>query len=160
MMTNKRKKFFFIAFSFVNILLYYTAFAYFDNITDALARYNLPVGFLSFLKLFIVFILGFMIGFLISISMKAVAGTNYFDIKVFLMAGCIPALALILYSTGAVNLMVTRFFNSNLTISELVFYFFSRDTIWVIWLGISAGASVRLTFISQPKKRFKHQIVD
>lgn len=160
MVLNKKKKFFLIAFSFVNILLYYTAFAYFDNITDALAVYNLPAGFLNFLRLFIVFILGFMIGFLISISMKAVTGTNYFDIKVFLIAGCIPALALILYSTGAVNLMVNRFFNSSLTISELVFYFFSRDTIWAIWLGISAGASVRLSFISQPKKRFKHQIID
>ena len=160
MVLNKKKKFFLIAFSFINILLYYTAFAYFDNITDVLAVYNLQAGFLNFLRLFIVFILGFMIGFLISISRKAAASTNYFDIKVFLIAGCIPALALILYSTGAVNLMVTRFFNSNLTISELVFYFFSRDTIWAIWLGISAGASVRLSFISQPKKRFKHQIID
>jgi hypothetical protein len=160
MMLNKKKKFFLIAFSFVNILLYYTAFAYFDNITDALVVYNLPAGFLSFLRLFIIFILGFMIGFLISISRKAAASTNYFDIKVFLIAGCIPALALILYSSGAINLAVNRFFNSNLTISELVFYFFSRDTIWAIWLGISAGASVRLTFISQPKKRFKHQIID
>ncbi len=159
-MINKKKKFFLIAFSFVNIILYYTAFAYFDNIMDALAIYNLPSGFSSFLRLFIVFILGFVIGFLIAISAKVMVSTNYFDIKVFLIAGCIPALALILYSTGAVNLIVTRFFNSNLTISELVFYFFSRDTIWAIWLGISAGASVRLTFISQPKKRFKHQFID
>jgi len=159
-MINKKKKFFLIAFSFVNIILYYTAFAYFDNIMDALAIYNLPSGFSSFLRLFIVFILGFVIGFLIAISAKVMVSTNYFDIKVFLIAGCIPALALILYSTGAVNLIVTRFFNSNLTISELVFYFFSRDTIWAIWLGISAGASVRLTFIPQPKKRFKHQFID
>jgi|SRR4030042_1408250 hypothetical protein len=100
-----------------------------------------------------------MIGFLIAISMKAVVNTNYFDIRVFLTVGCIPALALILYNTGAVNLVVTRFFNSNLTVSELVFYFFSRDTIWAIWLGISAGASVRLRF-TYPKKRFKHQIID
>ena len=160
MMINKKKKFFLIAFSFVNIILYYTAFAYFDNITDALVIYNLPSGFLNFLRLFIVFILGFVIGFLIAISTKVMVSTNYFDIKVFLIAGCIPALALILYSTGAINLVVNRFFNSNLTISELVFYFFSRDTIWAIWLGISAGASVRLTFILQPKKRFKHQFID
>ena len=160
MMINKKKKFFLIAFSFVNIILYYTAFAYFDNIMDALAIYNLSAGFLSFLRLSIVFILGFVIGFLIAISTKVMVSTNYFDIKVFLIAGCIPALALILYNTGAVNLLVTRLFNSDLTISELVFYFFSRDTIWAIWLGISAGASVRLTFISQPKKRFKHQFID
>ncbi|MFZ3387149.1 MAG: hypothetical protein WA120_08240 [Candidatus Hydromicrobium sp.] len=159
MMSNKKMRFFLIAASFVNIILYYTAFAYFDNIMDALAVYNLPVSFLNFLRLFIVFILGFMIGFLIAISMKSVVNINYFDIRVFLIAGCIPALALILYNTGAVNLVVTKFFNSNLTVSELVFYFFSRDIIWAIWLGISAGASVRLKFKSSGKK-FKHQILD
>jgi hypothetical protein len=145
--------------SFINIILYYTAFAYFDNIMAALAGYNLPVGFLNFLRFFIVFILGFMIGFLIAVSTKSRVNMNYFDIRVFLIVGCIPALALILYNTGAVNLVVTRFFNSNLTVSELVFYFFSRDIIWAIWLGISAGASVRLKFKSSGKK-FKHQILD
>ncbi len=159
MISKKKIRFFLIVFSLVNIILYYTAFAYFDNIMDALAGYNLPAGFLNFLRLFIVFVLGFMIGFLIAISMRVVVDTNYFDIRVFLIAGCIPALALILYNTGVTNLVVTRFFNSNLTVSELVFYFFSRDTIWAIWLGISVGASVRLKF-TYPKKRFKHQIID
>jgi hypothetical protein len=158
-MSNKKMRFFLIAFSFVNIILYYTAFAYFDNIIDALAVYNLPVSFLNTLRFFIVFILGFMIGFLIVISMKPRVNENYFDIRVFLIVGCIPALALILYNTGAVNLIVTKFFDSNLTVSELVFYFFSRDIIWTIWLGISIGASIRLRF--EPlKKRFKHQVID
>ena len=159
MIINRKMKFFLIAASFVNIILYYTAFAYFDNIIDALAVYNLSVSFLNFLRLFIVFILGFMIGFLIAISMKSVVNINYFDIRVFLIAGFIPAMALIFYNTGAVNLVVTKFFNSNLKVSELVFYFFSRDIIWTIWLGISAGASVRLKFKSSGKK-FKHQILD
>jgi len=145
--------------SFINIILYYTAFAYFDNIMAALAGYNLPVGFLNFLRFFIVFILGFMIGFLIAVSTKSRVNMNYFDIRVFLIVGCIPALALILYNTGAVNLVVTKFFNSNSTISELVFYFFSRETVWALWLGISIGASVRLRFRSL-KKRFKHQVID
>ncbi|MBE3092173.1 MAG: hypothetical protein IMZ51_00730 [Chloroflexi bacterium] len=145
--------------SFINIILYYTAFAYFDNIMTALAGYNLPVGFLNFLRFFIVFILGFMIGFLIAVSTKSRVNMNYFDIRVFLIVGCIPALALILYNTGAVNLVVTKFFNSNSTISELVFYFFSRETVWALWLGISIGASVRLRFGSL-KKRFKHQVID
>ena len=150
---------FFIAASFINIILYYIAFAFFDNITAALAGYNLPVVFLNFLRFFIVFILGFMIGFLIAVSTKSGVNMNYFDTRVFLIVGCIPALALILYNTGAVNLIVNKFFNSNLTVSELVFYFFSRETVWAIWLGISIGASVRLRFRSI-KKRFKHQVID
>ncbi len=152
-------RFFLIIFSFVNIILYYTAFAYFDNITTALANYNLSIGFLSFLKFIIIFILGFMIGFLIVMSMKLRENKNYFNIKTFLIAGCIPAVALILYKTGIVNLVVTRLFNSNLTVSELAFYFFSRETVWTIWLGISIGVSVRLKFKSSDRK-FKHQILD
>lgn len=152
-------RFFLIAFSFVNIILYYTAFAYFDNIISALASYNLPVGFLNFLRFFIVFVLGFMIGFLIAISMKPKVNMNFFDLRVFLMVGFIPSLALILSNTGMVNLVVTKFFNSNLTVSELAYYFFSRNTVWTLWLGISMGASIRLRF-EPMKKRFKHQIIE
>ena len=147
-----------MAFSFINIILYYTAFAYFDNILSALADYSLPAGFLSFLRLFIVFVLGFMIGLLIIISMKPSPRMNFFDLKTFLIVGFIPALGLILSSTGAVNLMVTRIFNSNPTVSDLAYYFFSNNTIWALWLGISIGSSVRLRF-KLKGKRFKHQVI-
>jgi hypothetical protein len=146
-------------FSFVNIVLYYTAYAYFDNITTALAVYNLPAGFVNFLRFFVVLILGFMVGFLIIISMRQDWSRNYFDIKVFLSVGFIPAIALLLYKTGFVNIAVSRLFNSNMTVSELAFYFFSRETIWAMWLGIAIGASVRLRFKSSPRK-FKHQVMD
>jgi len=146
-------------FSFVNIVLYYTAYAYFDNITTALAVYNLPAGFINFLRFFVVLILGFMVGFLIIISMRQDWSRNYFDIKVFLSVGFIPAIALLLYKTGFVNISVSRLFNSNMTVSELAFYFFSRETIWAMWLGIAIGASVRLRFKSSPRK-FKHQVMD
>ena len=59
-----KMRFILIITSFVNIFLYYTAYAYFDNILIALARYELSVGFLTFLKYFIIFVLGFLIGFL------------------------------------------------------------------------------------------------
>lgn len=144
-------------FSFINIILYYAAYAYFDNIISALAHYNLSTPFLDFLRFIIVFILGFMIGLLIIINMKPEVSMNYFDIRTFLIAGSIPAVALILYKSGLVNLAVDRLFNSNLTVSELAFYFFSRETVWAIWLGFAAGASVRLGFKTRGKK-FKHQV--
>jgi hypothetical protein len=145
-------------FSFLNIILYYTAFAYYDNILNAFAGYNLPASLLIFLKYFIIFVVGFMVGLLIILSMKPKAKMNYFDLKVFLIVGVIPALALILSGTGVVNLMVTKLFSSNLTISDLVFYFFSNNYIWSLWLGVSVGSSVRLRFVSKEKK-FKHQVI-
>jgi hypothetical protein len=149
---------FLTVFSLINIILYYTAFAYFDNILNAFAGYSLPASLLIFLKYFIIFIVGFMIGLLIILSMKPKAKMNYFDLKVFLIVGFIPALALILNGTGAVNIMVTKFFGSNLTVSDLVYYFFSNNYIWSLWLGVSVGSSIRLRFISKDKK-FKHQVI-
>jgi len=152
---------FLIIFNFINLILYYTAFAYFDNIASALVYYNVSAGFLSFLKFIIILILGFMIGLLIAISIKQVKNKNYFDLKTFLIAGSIPAIALIAYKTGLVDAAVSNIFNSSLTISELAFYFFSRETVWAIWLGVSIGASVRLRFgTSDKNKRFKHQVLD
>lgn len=149
---------FLTVFSLVNTILYYTAFAYYDNILNAFTSYNLPVGLLIFLKYFIIFVVGFMIGLLIILCMKPKAKMNYFDLKVFLIVGLIPAFALILNGTGAVNLMVTKLFSSNQTISDLIFYFFSNSYIWSLWLGISVGSSVRLRFVSKDKK-FKHQVI-
>jgi len=146
-------------FSFINIILYYTAFSYFDYILDAFAVYNIPVGLLSFLRYFIVLILGFMIGLLIILSMRYKHKRNHFDYRVFLMAGLLPAVFLILANTGAVNLVVTRFFGSNSTVSDLVYYFFSNNSIWSLWLGISVGVSIRLRF-GQREKKFKHLVND
>lgn len=150
---------FLTVFSLVNTILYYTAFAYFDNILGAFTSYNINPGYLNFLRYFIIFIVGFMIGLLIILTMKPRAKMNYFDLKVFLIVGLVPALALILNSTGVVSLILTRFFSSNLTASDLIYYFFFNNSVWSLWLGVSVGSSVRLRFVSKDKK-FKHQVID
>lgn len=144
---------------FINIFLYYTAYAYFDSILAALAKYQLPVGFLTFLKYFIIFILGFLIGLILILGMRLKVSMNYFDLKVMLLAGLIPALAIILSYSGLVSLLVNNFFSSNETITELYYYFFSRTDIWALWLGIATGGSIRLRLMQQ-KRRYKHQAMD
>ncbi|GEM_PF-542424 len=154
-----KMRLFLIIICFINIFLYYTAYAYFDNILDALAKYQLPVGFLTFIKYFIIFILGFLIGLLIILGMRLKVSMNYFDIKVLLLAGLIPALAIILSYSGFVSFLINNFFNTNETITELYYFFFLRTDIWALWLGIAAGASVRLKLMYQ-KRRYKHQAMD
>jgi hypothetical protein len=144
--------------TFINIFLYYSAFAYFDTILEAFAKFDLPLNFLLFLKYFIVFILGFSIGFLIILGMRLKVKRNYFDIKVLFLVGFIPLTALVISYSGIADLIISRIFNSNTTISELYYYFFSRTDIWSIWLGISIGASIRLKL--HEKKKYKHQIID
>jgi len=153
-----KMRFILIIICFVNILLYYTAYAYFDNILIALARYELSVGFLTFLKYFIVFVLGFLIGFLIILSMKLKVNMNYFDLKGFLMVGLIPVLAIILSYSGLVSFLVNTFFKSNATINELYYYFFSRTDIWSLWLGVATGSSIRLKLLQ--KRKYKHQAIE
>jgi len=160
-----KMRFILIITSFVNIFLYYTAYAYFDNILIALARYELSVGFLTFLKYFIIFVLGFLIGFLIILSMRMRVSMNYFDLKGFLMVGLIPlmvglipVLAIILSYSGLVSFLVNTFFKSNSTINELYYYFFSRTDIWSLWLGVATGSSIRLKLLQ--KRKYKHQAME
>ena len=147
-----------IIISFINIFLYYAAYAYFDNILTILARYELPVGFLTFIKYFIIFVLGFLIGFLIILGMRQKAGKNYFDLKVFLLVGLIPTLAIIFSYSGLISLIVDTIFKSNETINELYYYFFSRTDIWSLWLGIATGSSIRVKMLMG--KKYKHQAVN
>jgi len=153
-----KMRFILIVISFVNIFLYYTAYAYFDNILIALARYELSVGFLTFLKYFIIFVLGFLIGFLIILSMRLRVSMNYFDLKVFLTVGLIPIIAIILSYSGLISFLVNAFFKSNGTINELYYYFFSRTDIWSLWLGVATGSSIRLKLLL--KKKYKHQVME
>jgi len=151
-------RFVLIVISFINILLYYSAYAYYDTILEALARFDLPVSFLSFIKYFIVFILGFLIGLLIILGMRLKVSINYFDIKVLLLVGIIPALALTISYSGLANFLVVSIFKSNATVSELYYYFFSRTDIWAIWLGIATGSSVRLKLLQ--KRKYRHQVIE
>ncbi len=148
-------RFILIAVSFVNIVLYYTAYAYFDNILVALARFELPVGFLTFLKYFIVFILGFLIGFLIILGMKLRVRVNYFDLKALLLVGFIPAAAIIIFYTGIVDFIINKISGPGGAAGELYYYFFSRTDIWSLWLGAAAGSSVRVKLA--PGKKYRHQ---
>jgi len=152
------KRYILIIISFINILLYYSAYAYYDTILDSLAKYDLPLGLLTFLKYFIIFVLGFSIGFLITLGMRLRVSMNYYDIKVLVLVGFIPALAIIISYSGIANLLVNNVFNSNTTISELYFYFFSRTDIWAIWLGIAAGSSIRLKLLQ--KRKYRHEAIE
>lgn len=149
-----KMRFVLIIASFINIFLYYSAYAYFDNILIAIARYEIPVGFLTFLKYFIIFVLGFLIGFLIILAMRLKVSMSYFDLKVLLLVGFIPVLAIIFSYSNLLNIFMS---NAGETTGDLYYYFFSRTDIWAIWLGVATGASVRICF---SRRRYKHQAIE
>ena len=68
-----------------------------------------------------------------------------------------PFFCLVLSQGSITNFIITRFFNSSIYLNELVFYLFSRQTMWSLWLGFAIGSSVRFSFL---RKRHRHMADD
>ena len=83
---------------------------------------------------------------------------NYFDIKVLLLVGLVPALAIIILYSGLADFLVTAIFKSNARVNELYYYFFSRTDVWALWLGVATGSSIRLKLLQ--KRRYKHEVIE
>ena len=145
---------FLIVFSFINALLYFLIYAYYENIIGILCNVDITAGAVSFLKIFILIIMGFLIGLIVSLLIKIQLDKSFFDYRIALIVGIMPFIFLILSQGNVIGFIVTRIFNSDRQISELLFYFLSRQIIWALWLGFAVGASVRVAF----KKKLKHEI--
>jgi hypothetical protein len=145
---------FLIVFSFINALLYFLIYAYYENIIGILGNVDITAGAVSFLKIFILIIMGFLIGLIVSLLIKIQLDKSFFDYRIALIVGILPFIFLILSQGNVIGFIVTRIFNSDRQISELLFYFLSRQIIWALWLGFAVGASVRVAF----KKKLKHEI--
>lgn len=140
--------------SFINTVLYILVYAYYDYVLNLFGTIPLSAGFLSFIKLLVLIIIGFCIGLNVSLLLKLNIGKSYFDLRNFVIIGFIPAICLLLSEGTITNFIITKFFGSDKRLAELVFYLFSRQIIWTLWFGFSIGSSVRISF----KKRLKHEI--
>lgn len=145
---------FLIIFSAANTLLYILVFAYFDYILSVLGATSLSPGLISFLKILFLLVVGACIGFLVSLLAKERPVKTYYDYKLLIIIGIVPFLCLILSEGTITNFIITRFFGSNKRLSELVFYLFSRQVLYAVWLGFAAGISTRFGFSG--KKTYKH----
>jgi len=145
---------FLIIFSFINAFLYFLLYAYYDNIL-ALFGGNVASGFLNFLRLLILVIVSFLIGLIVSLLTRIQAVKSFFDYRIALIVGILPFIFLILSLGNISNSISAGLFGANTTAAELMFYFFSRQVVWAMWLGFALGASVRLVF----KRKLKHEVI-
>ncbi len=143
---------FLIIFSFINAFIYFLLYAYYENILGLFGSINITSGFLSFLKIFILIIVSFLIGLIVALLTRFRIEKSFFDWRIALIVGILPFIFLILSQGSITNYIVVEVFNSNRQISEFVFYFFSRQIVWAMWLGFAIGASVRIAF----KRKIKH----
>jgi len=147
---------FLIIFSAANTILYILVFAYFDYILGILGSTALPPGLISFLKIVFLIAIGACIGFLVSLLSKERPQKTYFNYKLLIIIGIVPFLCLILSEGTITNYIIIRFFGSNKRLTELVFYLFSRQVLYSLWLGIAAGVSTRFGF--DPKRQYRHEL--
>ncbi len=142
---------FLLIISFINTVLYILVYAYYDNILNLFNTVVLPVGLLNFIKLLTLVIVGFCIGLNVSLLLRLNINKSFFDIRTLIVVGFIPAFCLLLSEGTITNFIIAKFFGSNKRLTELVFYLFSRQIIWTLWLGFSIGSSVRINFIRKLK---------
>ena len=146
---------FLLIFSFINAILYILVYSYYDYILGLFGEISISAGFLSFLKILILIIVGFLIGLIAALLLNLKIDRSYYDYKTLIIIGIIPFICLILSEGTITNFFIIKFLNSSRQVSELVFYLLSRQIIWTLWLGFSIGSSIRLSF---KRKISKHEV--
>ncbi|MBE3035971.1 MAG: hypothetical protein IMZ70_02650, partial [Candidatus Atribacteria bacterium] len=137
---------FLIVIAFVNTMLYLLVYAYYENIMGLFGNVNVAGGWLSFLKILDLVIVGFLIGLIVAMLLRLRIEKSFFDYRMLLIVGILPFIFLILSQGQVTNFFITKLFNSNRQISEAAFYFFSSQIIWAMWFGFAIGVSIRLAF--------------
>ena len=145
---------FLVIMSFITAFLYFLIYALYDNILAVFGSFNVAGALSSFLKIFVLVIVSFLIGLIVIMLLKIRYEKSHFDYRFALVVGILPFIFLILSQGAVTNFIIVKFFNSNRQISEFVFYFLSRQIVWAMWLGFALGTSVRLAF----KRRLKHDL--
>ena len=147
-------KVFLIIFSFINAFLYFLLYAYYENILALFGTSGVAGGFLGFLKTAILLVVSFLIGLIVSLLLKMNVSKSFFDLRLAIIVGTIPLFLLILSQPAISNFMLVKIFNSSSRAGDFIFYFLSRQIVWIMWLGFAIGASVRLAF----RKKLKHEV--
>jgi hypothetical protein len=144
---------FLIVFSFVNTIFYLLIYSYFDNILELFGALDISPAILNYIKLLILIIIGFFIGLMVMLMLNLKLGKSSFSFKNLILVGIIPFLFLILSEGTITSFIINNLFGSSKTISELLFYLFSRQIIWSLWLGFAIGTSIRISFSA---REYKH----
>ena len=144
---------FLIIISFINTLFYVLFYAYYDNVLSILGISLGSAVFQNFIKLLFLLIIGFCIGIMVMLLLPLKLNKSYFDIKNLIILGIVPFLLIVFSLEPVTNFIIYRFFSDNESFQELIFYLFSRQILWSVWLGFAIGTSIRFSF---KKRQHRH----
>jgi len=137
---------FLITISFINSIFYFLIYSYFDSIIDIIGPTALSGGLQNFIKIFFLLAAGFCTGIIPMLLLAPGMKRSRLDIKNLLLVGIVPFLLLVFSPGPVTGFIATKVFSNNESVRELLFYLFSRQPLWAVWLGFAAGSSVRVSF--------------
>jgi hypothetical protein len=141
---------FLITVSFVNSLLYFAIYAYFDTIMGIIGPTALSAGLQSFLKVLILAAAGFCTGLIPMLMLAPGMKRSRVDIKNLILLGIVPFMLLMISPGPVSGFIIKNIFSGNESIRELLLYLISRQSLWSVWLGFALGTSVRISFRKMP----------
>lgn len=143
---------FLIIIAYINSLLYFAVYVYFDTILEFIGPTLLSGGLQSLVKILVLVIAGFCIGLIPMLLLSPGMRRNRIDIKNLILVGIIPFILLILSPGPVIDLIAGKVFSGNEKISELLFYLLSRQSVWSVWFGFAIGTSARISL-----RKVKHR---
>jgi len=143
---------FLIVFSFINTIFYILIYSYFDNILNIFGGGPSSTA-VNYIRLAVLLIAGFCIGVNVMLILRLKIKRSVFSVKNLLIIGIIPFIFLILSEGSITGFIINKYFNASGELNEIVFYLFSRQAIWSLWLGFAIGSSIRFSFA---ERKYKH----
>lgn len=125
----------------ITALVFIAIYSFFEPMLGLLE--NVQLSDLAFFLVRASFLVaaGFCIGTLGKLMFRWEGMRTSFNAKTFLTMGLIPLLLLIFSQGTLMQYLVNLFFGNSRDISELLFYLFSQQAIWALWVGFSLGCS-------------------
>jgi hypothetical protein len=143
---------FLIAVSFINSILYFAIYSYFDTIMGIIGPTDLSGGFQSFLKVLVLVAAGFCVGLMPMLLLSPGMKRSRMDIRNLILVGIVPFMLLMISPGPVSGFIITTIFSGNESIRELLLYLLSRQFLWSVWLGFALGTSVRISFKKRPRR--------
>ncbi len=104
------------------------------------------------IRYFVLIVIGFCIGNLTQVFTRTEYQKTFWDIKSFLLLSIIPFIFLLSISISPIVDLITRLPVVRESPTEFIYYLISARNIWLLWIGVNLGASIKFSQSYTPKR--------
>ncbi len=145
-----------IFLNLVVLLIYMALFILLEPLLHMVAAHiELTPQMQTVLRYFLLIVIGFCMGNLTQIFTRTQYSKTYWDIKSFILLSLAPILFLLAISIQPVVDIIIQLPFAKDRPSEFLYYLISSRNIWILWIGINLGASIKFPQFYVPKRARK-----